>query len=338
MKSSSGVHFIALDHIRALAAFMVCTWHFTHGGGAIGYPVSFDYTPAVFPFALLNEGHTGVALFMTLSGYLFSKLLDGKSINYGVFLWNRAVRLLPLLVLVIVLVGLTKLARGEEVYRYVESVLKGIVYPTLPNGGWSITVEAHYYLVLPAFLWMLKKSRFLPLALIVLAILIRLALYAWKGEIQSLGYWTIIGRVDQFALGMIAYRLRSIIAHRHTIAIGVATAFSLFYWYFDSSGGFYQSPAYPSPRAIWIFLPTIEAVAYGTFICWYDTSFTFPPHPVSRFIGQMGEFSYSIYLFHFFSFSRRPALLTKRSWIYLIFTSPVYGRYCFSWRFIRSVF
>jgi len=28
--------------------------------------------------ALLDEGHTGVALFMTLSGYLFAKLLDGK--------------------------------------------------------------------------------------------------------------------------------------------------------------------------------------------------------------------------------------------------------------------
>src|SRR5947209_4560869 len=94
MRSSSGAHFIALDHVRALVAFMVVTWHFTHAG--YGYPVPLDYIPAIFPFALLDEGHTGVALFMTLSGYLFAKLLDGASIDWKAFIWNRVVRLLPL--------------------------------------------------------------------------------------------------------------------------------------------------------------------------------------------------------------------------------------------------
>lgn len=60
MKSTSGQHFLALDHVRALAAFMVFTWHFTHSSN--GYPIPFDYVPLVFPFALLDEGHTGVAL------------------------------------------------------------------------------------------------------------------------------------------------------------------------------------------------------------------------------------------------------------------------------------
>ena len=62
MRSSSGEHFIALDHVRALAAFMVFAWHFTHAEN--GYPVPFEYVPALFPFSLLDEGHTGVALFM----------------------------------------------------------------------------------------------------------------------------------------------------------------------------------------------------------------------------------------------------------------------------------
>lgn len=83
MRSSSGAHFIALDHVRALAAFIVFAWHFTHA--ANDYPVAFDYVPALFPFSILDEGHTGVALFMTLSGYLFAKLLDGKSIDYRAF-------------------------------------------------------------------------------------------------------------------------------------------------------------------------------------------------------------------------------------------------------------
>src|SRR2546426_4916546 len=102
MKSSSGEHFIALDHVRALAAFMVIAWHFTHG--TQGYPVPFEGAPVVFPLALLDEGHTGVALFMTLSGYLFAKLLDGKAIDYLAFLRNRVLRLLPLL-FVVILIG-----------------------------------------------------------------------------------------------------------------------------------------------------------------------------------------------------------------------------------------
>jgi len=83
---------------------MVFAWHFTHAW--YGYPIPFEYVPAIFPLALLDEGHTGVALFMTLSGYLFAKLLDGKTIDYAAFLWNRALRLFPLLGVVVVIVGI----------------------------------------------------------------------------------------------------------------------------------------------------------------------------------------------------------------------------------------
>jgi len=83
VKSSTGSHFIALDHVRALAAFLVFVWHFLHARPSV--PVPFAYTPSIFPFALLDEGHTGVALFMTLSGYLFARLLDGKKSSVARF-------------------------------------------------------------------------------------------------------------------------------------------------------------------------------------------------------------------------------------------------------------
>ena len=144
MKSSSGAHFIALDHVRALAAFIVFTWHFIHAIN--GYPVAFDYVPAIFPLAVLDEGHTGVALFMTLSGYLFAKLLDGRSIDYRAFIWNRALRLLPLLTVVILLVGIQKFLNGESLVAYAHAVVQGLWLPSLPTGGWSIAAEFHYYL------------------------------------------------------------------------------------------------------------------------------------------------------------------------------------------------
>jgi peptidoglycan/LPS O-acetylase OafA/YrhL len=97
----------------------------------------------------LIEGHTGVALFMTLSGYLFAKLLDGKDINYVSFIWNRALRLLPLLPLLLFVIAIV----GIRDYFYkdlntvdnLERIAKGLILPTLPNGGWSITVEFHFF-------------------------------------------------------------------------------------------------------------------------------------------------------------------------------------------------
>ena len=67
MRATSGAHYIALDHVRALAAFIVIAWHFIHG--ASGYPVPFEGAPRIIPLAIFDEGHTGVALFMCLSGF-----------------------------------------------------------------------------------------------------------------------------------------------------------------------------------------------------------------------------------------------------------------------------
>jgi len=63
MISSSGKHYANLDHVWALAAFMVFSWHFLLPEARAVAPIP--------PFSLFAEGHTGVALFMTLSGYLF---------------------------------------------------------------------------------------------------------------------------------------------------------------------------------------------------------------------------------------------------------------------------
>ena len=90
---------------------MVLLWHFLHYNN--GYPVPFENDP-IFFLSIFNEGHTGVALFMTLSGYLFSKLLDEKRIWWTAFFYNRALRLLPLLIFVIIVVGLRRWANDIE--------------------------------------------------------------------------------------------------------------------------------------------------------------------------------------------------------------------------------
>lgn len=294
MKSSSGKYFIGLDHVRAVAAFIVYAWHFNTVNNGHFAP------PPAFPFSLLTEGHTGVALFMVLSGYLFAKLLDGETVAYRSFLWNRFVRLAPLLTVVIVIVGLQKYSAGGNLTAYTKRILYGAIKPSLPNGGWSLTAEFHFYLMLPFLLFLTRRWKFSLFFVLMAALIGRTILYHRMGQIQTLSYWTIVGRVDQFLLGILSYQFRQTIAGKHVLALCTLFLFAVFFWYFDSLGGFYRNPSYPSPSSIWIYMPTVEGLAYGVAIAWYDNSFNHSTGAISRFIALIGTYSYSIYLLHFF--------------------------------------
>ncbi len=301
MESSAKDHYIGLDHVRALAAFLVFAWHFTHGAQRTGFPVEHSYCPeSLAPLAVFDEGHTGVSLFMVLSGYLFAKLLEGKTIDYVQFLRNRALRLLPLLIFVLTLVTVRGAQSGIPLEDLLLNIVLGAVFPRLPNGGWSITVEAHFYLILPLLLWLKRKSQYLPIGIVVGAVLLRFFLYERIGQIQDLAYWTIIGRIDQFVWGIVLFSFRRHLAGRHLIIAFILSAFCLFFQYFDRIGGFYHNIRYPSPDPLWIWLPSIEGITYACAIAWYDTSFQHKVTGISRVIGKLGAYSYSIYLLHWF--------------------------------------
>jgi peptidoglycan/LPS O-acetylase OafA/YrhL len=184
--------------------------------------------------------------------------------------------------------------------------------------------------------------------LLAVAVLIRALLYQGEGEIQTLSYWTIVGRIDQFLIGMIAYQFRSLTTGHHAFAVCGLVLFAIFYWYFDSQGGFYNQPSYPSPSPIWIFMPTIEGLAYALMIAWYDSSFVHSDGKCSRFVALIGIYSYSIYLLHFFIVFRVSRAISNNlvdlSNIYLaLIVSPI----CFllmipigyvSYKFIESPF
>lgn len=346
MKSSTGVHFVALDHVRALAAFMVVVWHFAHA--TTGYPVPFEHVPAFFPLALLDEGHTGVALFMTLSGYLFARLLNGKSIRFSAFIWNRVLRLLPLLAVVILIAGFKTWLDGRSLGQYARLVAGGFVFPSLPNGGWSITVEFHYYLLLPMLLWAHQRKRWALPAAVAGAVMLRALIYLGQGEVQGISYSTLLGRFDQFALGMVACHYRAWMNRRHLLAAAVGVAFAAFYWVFDRIGGMNRIPPTPVLAPLWIILPTIEGVAYSVGIAWYDTSFSRSSAGVSKFVSKLGEYSYSIYLLHFFLVFRAANFINERVMnisnfnLAVLWSIPFYllmaGIGHFSFRYIESPF
>lgn len=313
MRSSSGEYFQKLDHVRAVACYTVFMWHVTHGLEKAGSPVPFDYTPSFFPLSILDEGHVGVSIFMCLSGYLFAKIINRNQINYPAFLWNRFIRLAPLLLLVIVVVGVNEIIfHGGSAYSYLKSIGKGMILPTLPNGGWSITVEVHFYLLLPLLLFLTRRSVWFALPLLAAAILIRVGIYAYLGEVQTFAYWTIIGRFDQFTLGIAAFYLSNYVNGRHWTAACVFLVFSLFYYAFDLAGGFFQlGGPYPSKNTLWIFMPDIEGVCISFLIAYYDATALFKPGRISRAIAAIGGVSYSIYLLHFFVVFHESKLIAK---------------------------
>lgn len=298
MRSSSGHHFVAIDHLRALAALLVFSWHFLHYKD--GTPVAFDGAPALFPLALFDEGHTGVALFMVLSGYLFAKLLHGKTVSIPAFLWNRFVRLAPLLFVVFLLAGIQDYIRGGSPVGFLRGLCYGLVYPSWPNGAWSVTTEIHFYTLLPVLLFLSRRSRSLPLVVVVGSIIFRFYYFYSEGEVQSVAYWTIVGRIDQFIFGIVAFSYSAQIAARRYVVVAVFFLFVIFWWWFDITGGFLFRPSYPSNSFIWIIIPTIEAIGYCSLIAWYDSIGVSSGSFISRVLQRYGEYSYSIYLIHFF--------------------------------------
>jgi peptidoglycan/LPS O-acetylase OafA/YrhL len=295
MRTSDGKYYPGLDHMRALAAFLVFGWHFTHGFH--GLPAAFGpgLTPVLAPF---NEGHCVVALFMCLSGYLFAKILDGKQVYWRAFYWNRFLRLAPLLIVVCAIRGaLIAQYHPEGVESYAKSLVMGLIEPTWPNGGWSITVEIHFYLLL----WIIipLTRRWLPFLFLFLALGLgaRILIYFSGGDVAHYAYSTIIGRIDQFILGIAAWEYRSHLKGRHVWIGMLSVAFFGFYQWFVSVGGYYATQG---TQAVWIFVPTVEATFFSFLVVYYDTTFVFSRTWYWRLIEVIGATSYSIYLLHTF--------------------------------------
>lgn len=286
MRSSSGLYVSRLDHVRALAAFLVYCWHFLH------VHVPFDTVPAFAPLSLMEEGHIGVALFMTLSGYLFAKIIDGRPLDLGRFYRNRVLRLAPLLVVVLSYWAL----RGD---MGLPSFLKGFVLPTWHGGAWSVAVELHFYALFPAILWLQRGHRIGALvALFMISVLTRFAVWSITGSVQAFSYWTIGGCIDLFLAGMLWHEMAKyeFVRRRAGAVLAGSLVTIVLAWHaFNMIGGFHGTAASP----LWIVIPTLQGLAFGAVIVGYEYARFSIPGLADRALAKVGEVSYSIYLLHF---------------------------------------
>lgn len=308
MNNTDKNYLLRIDHLRFFAAFLVVVWHFSHIPGQ----VPTNYVPNGLLLNIFEEGHTGVALFMVISGFVFEYVSFGKTILYGKFILNRVLRIFPLFIIFSLYAIYTGALPNPT--SIVLNMLSFVSPKELPSVGWTIAVEFQFYLIFP-FLhsFLFKKGPIYIFMIIIFFFLIRCMAFINFGSVQDMSYYTIFGRIDQFLIGMLlAYFYRKGMANkfnglklsfRYALSFSIFSSgillISIFYRYFNEMGGFFNMKTFPSNEPIWIYFPTVEALCYSLLFFGYVT---FPKNGLKYYdkaIGKLGELSYSIYWIHF---------------------------------------
>ena len=308
MKSTNFGYIPALDHLRGFAAVLVL---FFHGSHFISHKLAYGtpYDPANWPTAgnpfsaLAIEGHTAVSLFFLLSGFVFTVGSLQKKLNYLGFYRNCLLRTYPLFLFFLIL----GIAFNTENFSFI-AVLQTVFFmansDSAFNGGaftyvfWSIAVEWHFYLLFPLLLLSVQRWGWQALfALILIFLFLRTGAYFAGADMRELSYYTIVGRIDQFLLGMLAgiyYRNYFVAGKRlDTIAIAGAGLVLLLLFAFNRLGGGAVN------NYLWIFWPTLEAAAWAIFLIGYLSIARHFHRLVGKALVAVGTISYSFYMGHY---------------------------------------
>lgn len=310
-----GSHFDKLDHLRFLAALLIV---FHHGVPAIICAVNGLACDAAHTIrltadlsgvdliarALVFEGHSAVALFITLSGFLFAIICGRSAIRYDKFVLNRVLRIYPMYTCAILLATYLSPANNGILNLItslccLQNLASPVTHPLITPPLWTVAVEFQFYLLFPFFLqWYSKKGAKPILLLLAVSILAKLLVFAQAGTVRDLAYLTLFGRIDQFIIGMLAgwyyprfaEKLRNplLLIVSSTLVISMLTIFHL-------KGGFLGT----ANKSIWLIWPVLESLAWATVIVSYCASAFQLPNRISKIMCGLGAISFSMYLCHY---------------------------------------
>jgi peptidoglycan/LPS O-acetylase OafA/YrhL len=300
MKSLNLPYSPRIDQLRWLAATLVFLFHSyleyrSHGGVAVGH----DW------LALVTEGHTGVGLFFTLSGFLFMRIaLHQGQLAYGQFLRNRVLRIVPLYLVVFLLatsIGRDRFQPQDLFYLFASNL--GLA-PTSGNpvtgAAWCISLEFLFYMVFPflARFAMERGPRYL-LGLLALMAFFKLAAYGVNSNSTLMYFSTFVGRFDQFLIGMLAGQL----FQQHEVALrrhaGWLLPLALLLVVADSAlqSHVAQFNAVPHAR-FWIYWSMLESSGWAVLIVAWAAWGGRLPGWLERGLCHGGKISFSFYLLH----------------------------------------
>lgn len=145
-----------LDLLRAVAIVWVMLYHLESYGLTLP--------------AFVHFGWMGVDLFFVLSGYLIGwQLLKpytcGRQPLWGQFMFQRAMRVLPAYLTVLCVYHVVPGARESEgmapawqFLTFTTNLFPDYLHYRAFSHAWSLCVEEHFYLLLPAVVWLLARS------------------------------------------------------------------------------------------------------------------------------------------------------------------------------------
>lgn len=131
---------------------------------------------------IFTRGFLGVDLFFVISGFLITALLLRERYRTGHislrgFYWRRALRILPLYLVVVTAVGgyyvlLKQEPRAAELLPFYYLFLANFLTSDIPLLGplWSLAVEEQYYLIWPILLVLLPVRALLPVLYVLISV------------------------------------------------------------------------------------------------------------------------------------------------------------------------
>lgn len=305
MKSLNLSYMTRLDHLRFFAALIVIFFHIR--GNIQLSPGDFGLSGA---FSSLNNfiknwafnGHTGVSLFLVLTGFLFCLISDlgHKKIKYSGFIYNRVLRIFPMMVLLafVVITASRQTSTPMDILRILTLQLNtghkftGWGHEFYPSGPiWTIGVEFQFYLLFPFLALFLARYgiRYL-IGLSLLMVLIKYNLFILKGkDVYYNLYHSIIGRLDQFLIGMmfaVLYKssfFQKIKENKFAILLILVLSLLILIAHFGKKNALIFS---------------IEAICWGGIIISYLSINIFNSSLLDKILAKLGELSFSIYLLH----------------------------------------
>ena len=239
-------------------------------------------------------------LFCIISGY------GEKKIRYTGFVYNRILRIFPLLVLMVFIVITVNRAASTpmDIFRILTLQLNtgqsytGWGHDFYPTGPiWTIAVEFQFYLLFPflaLFLCRYGVRYLVILAILMVAIRFNIQTLAGSKSLYWNFYHTIIGRLDQFLIGMIF----AVFYHRgylgflrsKILAIGVSLFSFVGFMYlftFQKNSIFYTSFSF-----------MLEAILWGMVVLSYVIVNINIPKFLDGLLSKLGEVSFSLYILH----------------------------------------
>lgn len=291
-----------IDQLRWLAATLVFLFHFHleyRGLGGTGLSSPWG--------ALIIEGHTGVGLFFTLSGFLFMLIaLHQKTIAYGDFIRNRVLRILPLYLVIFLVatsIGRDNFKPEDLLYLFVSNLgLAPTSGTPITGAAWTISLEFMFYMVFPFLARFAMESGIRYLAgWLVLLLFFKAAAFTVNTNSTLMYFSTFVGRFDQFLIGMIAAMLYARHSARlHRIApLLVLGSLALVMWNTAQMHRIASFSAGTSPHSpFWIVWSMIESGGWALLILGWTAFQPRLPAIVERVLSHGGKISFSFYLLH----------------------------------------